>query len=117
MTWAPVTENAAGPPSGMRGGAQARRAEARLVRRERRHRQPDRLRLAPAVTGGIAIEFAAAARTGDAARDSGVAVIGRLGRFHPGASIEHDPEKWIPVFGKDHAPPLRESGMTIREKS
>jgi hypothetical protein len=20
---------------------------------------------------------------------------------------EHDPEKWIPVFGKDHAPPKR----------
>jgi hypothetical protein len=19
---------------------------------------------------------------------------------------EHDPEKWIPVFGKDHAPPI-----------
>ena len=26
----------------------------------------------------------------------------------PNASIalEHDPEKWIPVFGKDHAPPI-----------
>jgi hypothetical protein len=20
-------------------------------------------------------------------------------------NLEHDPEKWIPVFGKDHAPP------------
>jgi hypothetical protein len=19
--------------------------------------------------------------------------------------LEHDPEKWVPVFGKDHAPP------------
>jgi large subunit ribosomal protein L35 len=24
---------------------------------------------------------------------------------HPLSRIEHDPEKWIPVFGKDHAPP------------
>jgi len=22
------------------------------------------------------------------------------------ALLEHDPEKWIPVFGKDHAPPI-----------
>jgi hypothetical protein len=22
------------------------------------------------------------------------------------AMLEHDPEKWTPVFGKDHAPPL-----------
>src|SRR2546429_3863362 len=21
-------------------------------------------------------------------------------------ALEHDPEKWIPVFGKDHAPPI-----------
>jgi alpha-D-ribose 1-methylphosphonate 5-triphosphate synthase subunit PhnH len=21
------------------------------------------------------------------------------------AALEHDPEKWMPVFGKDHAPP------------
>jgi hypothetical protein len=27
---------------------------------------------------------------------------------------EHDPEKWIPVFGKDHASAI--SGMTIRRK-
>src|SRR5262249_35256027 len=39
--------------------------------------------------------------------------------------LEHDPEKacpgldpgWVPVFGKDHAPPKSESGMTIEEKS
>jgi hypothetical protein len=38
--------------------------------------------------------------------------------------LEHDPEKacpgldpgWLPVFGKDHAPPISESGMTIRRK-
>src|SRR5438067_7496741 len=30
--------------------------------------------------------------------------------------LEHDPEKWIPVFGKDHAPPIGWSGMTIRRK-
>jgi hypothetical protein len=22
--------------------------------------------------------------------------------------LEHDPEKWIPVFGKDHVPPTSE---------
>src|ERR1043166_3636419 len=27
---------------------------------------------------------------------------------------EHDPEKWEPVFGKDHAPAKAWSGMTIR---
>jgi len=27
-------------------------------------------------------------------------------------TLEHDPEKWIPVFGKDHAPPKGQSGMT-----
>ena len=26
-------------------------------------------------------------------------------RNHAGVSLEHDPEKWNPVFGKDHAPP------------
>ena len=30
--------------------------------------------------------------------------------------LEHDPEKWAPVFGKDHAPPISQSGMTIRRK-
>ena len=30
--------------------------------------------------------------------------------------LEHDPEKWLPVFGKDHAPPKGQSGMTIRRK-
>jgi hypothetical protein len=23
------------------------------------------------------------------------------------SNLEHDPEKWVPVFGKDHAPPMR----------
>jgi hypothetical protein len=40
----------------------------------------------------------------------------------PVLHLEHDPEKacpgldpgWIPVFGKDHAPPKSWSGMTIR---
>jgi hypothetical protein len=27
-------------------------------------------------------------------------------------ALEHDPEKWIPVFGKNHAPPKGQSGMT-----
>src|SRR5215510_5914401 len=30
--------------------------------------------------------------------------------------LEHDPEKWIPVFGKDHAPTMRLSEMAIRRK-
>src|SRR5215469_14914391 len=28
--------------------------------------------------------------------------------------IEHDPEKWTPVFGKDHAPPIMQIGITIQ---
>jgi hypothetical protein len=28
-----------------------------------------------------------------------------LGRVCVVGSLEHDPEKWIPVFRKDHAPP------------
>jgi hypothetical protein len=28
----------------------------------------------------------------------------------------HDPEKWVPVFGKDHAPGRSQSAMTIRRK-
>src|SRR4051794_39449931 len=31
-------------------------------------------------------------------------------------ALEHDPEKWIPVFGKDHAQRRSWSGMTIRRK-
>jgi len=31
--------------------------------------------------------------------------------------LEHDPEKWIPVFRKDHAPPKIESVMTIQPKA
>jgi hypothetical protein len=30
--------------------------------------------------------------------------------------LEHDPEKWVPVFRKDHAQTKRWSGMTIRRK-
>jgi hypothetical protein len=30
--------------------------------------------------------------------------------------LEHDPEKWAPVFRKDHAQTKRWSGMTIRRK-
>jgi hypothetical protein len=30
--------------------------------------------------------------------------------------LEHDPEKWKPVFGKDHAQTRRQSRMTIRRK-
>jgi hypothetical protein len=35
-------------------------------------------------------------------------------KSHP--APEHDPEKWVPVFGKDHAPTTSWSGMTIRRK-
>jgi hypothetical protein len=38
--------------------------------------------------------------------------IGRLDRR------EHDPEKWVPIFRKDHAPPKIYSAMTtIRNKA
>jgi hypothetical protein len=30
--------------------------------------------------------------------------------------LQHDPEKWVPVFRKDHAQTKRWSGMTIRGK-
>jgi hypothetical protein len=30
--------------------------------------------------------------------------------------LEHDPEKWVPVFRKDHAQTKRLSAMTIRRK-
>src|SRR5260370_38070071 len=30
--------------------------------------------------------------------------------------LQHDPEKWVPVFRKDHAQTKRWSGMTIRRK-
>src|SRR5215211_1593329 len=41
--------------------------------------------------------------------------IRRCGSPH-GPSLEHDPEKWIPVFAKDHAPPISWSEMTIGRK-
>jgi hypothetical protein len=31
-------------------------------------------------------------------------------------ALEHDPERWVPVFGKDHAPTISQSGMAIRRK-
>jgi hypothetical protein len=35
---------------------------------------------------------------------------------HPTRMPEHGPEKWIPVFGNNHAPAKRWSGITIRRK-
>jgi hypothetical protein len=32
-------------------------------------------------------------------------------------ALEHDPEKWIPVFRKDHAPPNVQRAMTIQPKA
>src|SRR5580704_12643142 len=29
-----------------------------------------------------------------------------FGRDHAPPLLAHDPEKWIPVFGRDHAPPM-----------
>src|SRR5215510_15382804 len=34
----------------------------------------------------------------------------------PPPALEHDPEKWVPVFGKDHAPSITYSEMAIRRK-
>jgi hypothetical protein len=38
-------------------------------------------------------------------------------RNKQGGTIEHDPEKWTPVFGKDHAPAMtwrqRQTGRMI----
>jgi hypothetical protein len=33
-----------------------------------------------------------------------------------GPILEHDPEKWVPVFRKDHAQTKRWRAMTIRRK-
>jgi hypothetical protein len=40
----------------------------------------------------------------------------RSGIARQRGGTEHDPEKWVPVFGKDHAPAISQSGMTIRRK-
>ena len=32
-------------------------------------------------------------------------------------SVGHGPEKWVPVFGKDHAPTISWSGMAIRRRT
>jgi hypothetical protein len=32
------------------------------------------------------------------------------------SNLEHDPEKWIPVFRKDHAQTKRQSAMLIQPK-
>jgi hypothetical protein len=37
--------------------------------------------------------------------------------YHGIVALKHRPEKWAPVFGKDHAQTKRQSGMTIRKKS
>src|SRR5262249_1805699 len=33
----------------------------------------------------------------------------------PGRVREHDPEKWAPVFGKDHAPKITKAGCRFEE--
>jgi hypothetical protein len=38
------------------------------------------------------------------------------GRSARARRLEHDPEKWKPVFGKDHAQTKSWSGMMIRRK-
>jgi len=43
-------------------------------------------------------------------------------KYHGGGKIarlgvlEHDPEKWVPVFGKDHAPNNKLKRMTTRRE-
>jgi hypothetical protein len=34
------------------------------------------------------------------------ALVGRWDEAQHRAALEHDPEKWAPVFGKDHAPTI-----------
>src|SRR5262249_44418324 len=42
-----------------------------------------------------------------ASRHPGRAPLGaRAGTQVALCGLEHDPEKWVPVFGKDHAPPI-----------
>src|SRR5262245_29416531 len=38
------------------------------------------------------------------------------GRLMPSLHLKHDPEKWVPVFGKDHAQTRSWSGRTIQGK-
>src|SRR5437773_6241885 len=55
-----------------------------------------------------------------ALRIGGVTLSGNLMRGPLATSglshSEHDPEKWVPVFGKDHAQTTNRSGMAIRTK-
>jgi hypothetical protein len=43
-------------------------------------------------------------------------MLGLFGAFAPAQVtwLEHDPEKWIPVFGKDHAQTTSQSEMAIQ---
>src|SRR5215475_1754988 len=42
----------------------------------------------------------------------------RHGQYaHARSRLEHDPEKWTPVFGKDHAPTITYSEMALRRKA
>src|SRR5262249_61489604 len=89
--------------------------------------------------GGAVLVMAGAARRGDARdahgrrwrglwRGRAGAVRPRMARAVPPQGgppashlsaptpLAHDPEKWIPVFGKDHAPPINQSEMPIRRK-
>src|SRR5207344_2243723 len=42
---------------------------------------------------------------------------GDRGRRIQVGALEHDPEKWIPVFGKDHAPTKKQSGDDDSKKN
>jgi uncharacterized protein YjiS (DUF1127 family) len=44
-------------------------------------------------------------------RDPTDLLVDRVARPRP-ARVEHDPEKWVPVFGKDHARTLRARPLT-----
>ena len=35
---------------------------------------------------------------------------------HAGVGVAHDPEKWVPVFGQDHAPRKKRSVLLFLER-
>src|SRR5262249_2946729 len=75
-------------------------------------RSPEAVRLHP-----LGLEPAVGGWPGMARRSSpsgGAAVAVASRTLLASCGLEHDPEKWAPVFGKDHAPAISWSGMTIR---
>jgi hypothetical protein len=84
---------------------------------ERAHQQYGAVRQQLPKSPGLATEMDDAIRrrnTGDLRRRYGRIEGGHAVASWRGARemvrqlsvLEHDPEKWVPVFGKDHAPPI-----------